>query len=419
MNAPVAVIGAGAAGLAAALDLAERGLRVVLLEARDEPGGRCRTRTVRGLPYDLGASWIHGASAGNPHADLALALGEPVCADPRRRFGVRAGRLDAAVGEALGAAFERALARFAAACSAAADLSLAQVLTGEDLTARITRTLFADWIAGLAAHEVDVRDWMATPAGEDWVPRRGYGTLLARLARRVLDHARIAFHPGCAVTAVEVRPRRLHLVTARGGLDVPFAVLTVPLPLLLEGPPAIRPGLPEPWQRAGEGLAMGRAVKVFLALEGDPFGVGESWFAYPSRADQLDVLFWLRPCGLDLAYGFWGGPALAELDAETLKEATRARFADLFGHEAARRIRALEVHPWHCDPWARGAYTCARPGRHRDRRLLEIPAFDRLFYAGEANAPGGWHATVAGAWLAGRRAAFEIATRIRGRRPGL
>ena len=58
----VIVIGAGAAGLAAARLLGERGARVDLLEARDRIGGRILTRRREGwpVPIELGAEFVHG-----------------------------------------------------------------------------------------------------------------------------------------------------------------------------------------------------------------------------------------------------------------------------------------------------------------------------------------------------------------------
>ncbi|HYL23339.1 MAG TPA: FAD-dependent oxidoreductase, partial [Burkholderiales bacterium] len=50
------VIGAGAAGLAAADQLTRAGRSVLLLEARERVGGRCWTRRMPGLdiPVELG-----------------------------------------------------------------------------------------------------------------------------------------------------------------------------------------------------------------------------------------------------------------------------------------------------------------------------------------------------------------------------
>ena len=56
----VAIIGAGAAGIAAARRIAAANRRFVLLEASDRIGGRCVTdTTIFGVPFDLGAHWIH------------------------------------------------------------------------------------------------------------------------------------------------------------------------------------------------------------------------------------------------------------------------------------------------------------------------------------------------------------------------
>ena len=58
----VVVIGAGVAGLTAARTLRERGISVLVLEARDRVGGR--VYTVRDsawpTPIELGAEFIHG-----------------------------------------------------------------------------------------------------------------------------------------------------------------------------------------------------------------------------------------------------------------------------------------------------------------------------------------------------------------------
>ena len=62
MTYDVAIIGAGAAGLAAARECSRGGLRVVLLEARDRIGGRVHTihDSASPVPIECGAEFIHG-----------------------------------------------------------------------------------------------------------------------------------------------------------------------------------------------------------------------------------------------------------------------------------------------------------------------------------------------------------------------
>jgi len=59
----VLVIGAGLAGLGAALALSDAGQRVTVLEARDRLGGRVLTYRWRGLAAELGGEWIDDGHA--------------------------------------------------------------------------------------------------------------------------------------------------------------------------------------------------------------------------------------------------------------------------------------------------------------------------------------------------------------------
>src|SRR5262245_53405429 len=67
----VVIVGAGAAGIAAARRVAAAGRRFALIEASDRMGGRCVTDTrTFGVPFDRGAHWIHMPDI-NPVAKLA------------------------------------------------------------------------------------------------------------------------------------------------------------------------------------------------------------------------------------------------------------------------------------------------------------------------------------------------------------
>src|SRR5262245_28194797 len=69
----VVIIGAGAAGIAAARRIAAANRRFVLLEASDRIGGRCVTDTTTfGVPFDLGAARPH-----RPDGSLLTGPGQP------------------------------------------------------------------------------------------------------------------------------------------------------------------------------------------------------------------------------------------------------------------------------------------------------------------------------------------------------
>lgn len=69
----IIVIGAGMAGIAAAKQLQSFGYKVIVLEARDRPGGRVHTDSSLGGEIDLGASIITGLE-GNPLTVLCKQL---------------------------------------------------------------------------------------------------------------------------------------------------------------------------------------------------------------------------------------------------------------------------------------------------------------------------------------------------------
>src|ERR1700692_3907432 len=70
-EADIVVIGAGAAGIAAARRIMAANRKVIVVEAAGQIGGRCRTDTVTfDVPFDRGARWM-GNPDSNPMARLA------------------------------------------------------------------------------------------------------------------------------------------------------------------------------------------------------------------------------------------------------------------------------------------------------------------------------------------------------------
>src|SRR4030081_1873805 len=97
-EADIVVIGAGAAGIAAARRIMAANRRVVVLEATGQIGGRCLTdRSTFDVPFDRGARWMHNPDT-NPMIRLARNAGFDIAAAPLGQK-LRIGRRNARAGE--------------------------------------------------------------------------------------------------------------------------------------------------------------------------------------------------------------------------------------------------------------------------------------------------------------------------------
>src|SRR6202049_3490591 len=97
-EADIVVIGAGAAGIAAARRILAANRRVIVVEAAGQIGGRCLTDTATfEVPFDRGARWMHNPDT-NPMIRLARNAGFDISAAPPGQ-NIRIGRRNARAGE--------------------------------------------------------------------------------------------------------------------------------------------------------------------------------------------------------------------------------------------------------------------------------------------------------------------------------
>jgi monoamine oxidase len=404
MEAEVAVVGAGAAGIAAARALRARGKRVLVLEAGARVGGRAWTADG----FDHGASWLHDAEA-NPLAPLARALGFAEHDTPRRqKLGLRIdGRL----------ATEDERADYLDAIAAAEAAFARAAARGEDrdclglLPEGPWRATVAHWLGpiinGAALGGISVQDYVAIDLhGVNRALREGLGTLVERLA------AGLEVRLNTPVTMVDASGPAVALHTPAGTVRAGAALVTVSTAVLAAGAIRFLPALPPAVETALAGLPLGLLSKVALRMvpgalpEVPAFGRLERRLA----EGESGMTFALRPFGADLAIGFFGGAAAWELarQSEAATEAwAREELARSLG--AATVVRAFlpgaVVTRWAQDPLFRGAYSHARVGAAGARQVLrEAVLAGRVRFAGEALHPT-HAATLGGAWASGEAAA--------------
>src|SRR5690349_12821243 len=97
-DADIVVIGAGAAGIAAARRIMAANRKVIVVEAANQIGGRCQTDISSfDVPFDRGARWMHNPET-NPMIKLARAAGLEITTAPSGQK-IRIGRRNARAGE--------------------------------------------------------------------------------------------------------------------------------------------------------------------------------------------------------------------------------------------------------------------------------------------------------------------------------
>jgi monoamine oxidase len=399
----VIVIGAGAAGLAAADMLARSGRDVLLLEARSRIGGRCDTRRLPGLavPVELGAEFIHG----RPRVTLELLerAGVPGVDSTRTQRFVERGRL-----RPIDAFAEAHKAMRATAALKKHDLSFKAFLNRRKLP-RMTRTFATMMVQGFDAADpalVSARDiadeWQTALGSSQMRPQGGYGPLLEFLAKDLSIKLRTVVR--------EIRWQRGAVEIA--GIRARQAVVTLPLGVLQSGLVRFAPELKEKNSSLAN-LASGPVIRVAMRFR-EPF-----WeercpkVAFFHSPEAPFPTFWTPlPMRAPLLTAWAGGPKAQVLTGSTKKELLRHALASV--RSVFRHIpqpEAAYVQDWQVDPFARGGYSYVKVNGHGARRILQKSLADTLFFAGEATDTRGEAGTVGGALQSGIRAARELMRR--------
>ncbi len=430
---PVVIVGAGAAGLAAAAHLRRHGLETIIVEAARTVGGRARTTRpalLRGAWLDEGAAWLHAPDR-NPVVPLARAAGIPL----KEAFPERSRQLFTDGRRATSAeerAYEEAGTRWHDTImtrAGEADRTLAEAagaVRGDPWIANV-ETWEAAIIAAADADQLGVEDWHANELpGGDLMPRDGgLGAMLAALLPP--DAGPVTLQ--AAVTHID-RTQAGHVLvhTGNGTLRASHVIVTVSTGVLRAETIRHTPPLPAATTDAIARLPMGLLSRLVLAL--DPatddrldFARGEEGLIERHlRPGEPAILFGAFPRGEPHVIGFHGGRTAWSLaaDHDAANDFARTVLASLYG--AARIARALapgcHATDWGTDPHFLGAYAYAGAGDFPARAALAEPVDGgRLQFAGEATQSTGLAGTVGGAILSGRHAA-SIVLQARDKPPG-
>jgi monoamine oxidase len=417
------IVGAGAAGLIAARELARAGKRVTILEARERCGGRIYPLPIAefGYPAEGGAEFVHGAAtmtrAVMREAGLRL-LGRS-----GTRWSTRSGALmpdDRALPYA--DRFYRAL------MGVKDDLPIAEFLEThfaephyDQLRHSITRTVEGyDAADPRLASTLALRDeWMARDDGPHGRIAGGYGALIGCLEAECRRRG-AAIHLGAVVSALDETPAGIAARCRDGAVfAADMAVLTVPPPLLREIalPPAVRERA-----AAAADIGFGNVVKILLRF-------ATKWWAEHRGVDLADLSFLISDAAVPTWWtqypdthpvltGWYAGPradrvsSLTEAELVEMGLTSLAEIFDLPADRIRRDLVASRAINWGNDPFARGAYSYATPKTRAAQSVLKASSAGGIFFAGEALYAGPDMGTVEAALASGLETAqLILATR--------
>jgi monoamine oxidase len=388
----VIVVGAGIAGLTAARRLAQRGLEVLVLEARHRVGGRLWSqRLPNGEIVELGGEWI--STTQRPVIELATELGLRLVdtgMDFTSRDPVGGAPIPAGEHRRLTEALARRMRDLGPATLA--EMTAGELLDGLDeagpamtvLRSRLEGTAGAA-LGEVAAAEIDEefgvgdnRSYVRIEGGND----RLAGELVRGFGLRL----------GTAVSSVHQTSDGASVVSRNEEFRAKAVVLAFPLAVLKRM--VFEPDLPDDLVTVLDSLRMGKGVKVAAATTEPP-----PLF----RRQDTDIPAW-----------YWTGlgPDRSVRRAITGFAGSEHGVGIMLGETMSRLSRAVpEVDPgkpviadWVSDRFAGGSYSVIGPGQ---RRLLDVLArpWGRVFLAGEhVNGSG----TIAGAIMSGENAARQV-----------
>jgi monoamine oxidase len=434
----VAIIGAGAAGLAAAQRLSAAGRSVILLEARDRVGGRIHTLVdpLFPLPVELGAEFIHGRETPTWEIVRAANRAAYLADGEQRHFSNRHLRkVDDFWGE-IGKVFER-LKKLGSKDMSFAEFAEKYVGDRELQNAKQLAMSFVEGFEAARADRISAQSIVHAEeeASGDGEPEgsesfrliHGYSSVIESLSTtaqpdKVMHHLQTIVRSmswkrgGVAIESQSADG------TSRPTIHCRAVLITLPVSLIKARAVHFSPDLPEKFAAAEE-IEMGAVVKVILRFReafwenGVPTAAGEklSQMAFMHSGESAVPTWWTYfPVRASVLTGWAGGPAGERLShrpaSEILSTAldALAKMTGICKSKLEGLLQASHVADWQSDPFARGAYSYIAVGGMEAPKRLAAPVEDTLFFAGEATATHGLGGTVDAAILTGRRAADEI-----------
>lgn len=434
----VVIIGAGAAGIAAAIELQSTNLKFLVLEARNRIGGRAYTdaETFTSMPVDLGASWIHSYGPNNILYNYHQSLN--VAGENKSRAYIRL-NLDydgkPFTNETLLQAriiyneINEHLERFYFDQNTNEDQSLEEILQmkykeliKKDGPVKRLVDLYlsgSEQYDGSDLQHLSVKYWgTGSGSGYDCSVLMGYGNLIQKIAHK----HNLPIQLNTIVTEINTTDNnRIDIKTANDSsiISCRRLIITIPLGCLKKETILFEPPLPD-WKRhAIQQMGMGLMNKLILQFPNHFWGDDVRVISHACNQRRGRFRFTIcNPPPDNILIMFTTGSFARELelltDTEILEEIMKF-FRQIFPGRNIPNPINYKFTRWSQDPYSYGSYSnfAVHTGPHTIEQLAKPTSDGRVQWAGEhANIDDGtkdWsYACVHSAFQSGQRAAKAI-----------
>jgi monoamine oxidase len=410
MQPDVVIVGAGAAGVGAGLELQARGVPFVILEAADRVGGRAFTdHTSLPAAWDQGCHWFHCADV-NPLVAWADRLGIAYEAHDSMTSALwQSGRwLDADENARSDAAFDAAFGAVYASLATEGDRSLDEVLPRTGPWAPVIRNV-ARLMSSGEPDAVSARGYADYDDTQvNYAVLGGYGALIARMAEG------LPVRLGTPVTRIAHAGRGVRVTTFGGEIAAQAAIVTASTNVLAAGAIGIDSAEAAPVLDRVAEVPCGAYEKVAVALRRWPEGPPAQFYWIAPGDGALGINVQVSRGAEPMLIAHFGGDDARDL-AEGGEAAMTAlvidRLASAFGSAIRGDILGTAVTGWQKNRYVRGGYSHTRPGRWTARHEMIAAETGDIVFAGEAFSAN-WYATAHGAYQSGREVAARLASRL-------
>ena len=398
-NPDVAVIGAGAAGLAATDTLLKAGKKVVCLEASNRIGGRAVTdNKIFGEPYDMGALWLENGDT-NPfkiHGEKSEKF--TVYKEGEEMYAVYNGDQRTSQEEELWRIYDGATA---AIVKTNKDIAPIEVVPYQDQRWFDTAHLIiGPWEMGKDFSHYSCLDYnfdYEMPESEEWHCEQGYGALVADMYREV------PVELNTKVNEIDWSGEGVKVISDKGTINTKKCIITVSNGVLSSGQIKFTPELSVEKQESFSKISMGhynritfQFKKLFKKKRKDSY----LYYKIDSQNAPSPKGFAgaLNVSGTNLSMfdpGGEFGKELANEGEEASLDFALGELRKIYGSKVDKYLIKSHVVNWSANPLFLGSWASAEPGAFKYREVLRQSVGDRIYFAGEATAKD-W-GTVAGA----------------------